>query len=205
MKIFVNFKTYKQGSGLNALKLMRKLQKAKTDVTFCLQPGDVHLSNKVRKPVWAQHVDAVKCGQSTGWILPENMKQNGASGVLINHSEHKAKDIGKIVARCKEAALQTMILVPTASEVLKVKKFNPDYIGVEPPDFIGSKTHSVTSKPNIISHAVKNAGMIPLIVGAGIKSEHDIIVAKTLGAKGVLVASAIVKSTRPLEALKKLY
>ncbi len=204
MKFFVNFKTYKQSSGLKSLKLMKSLQKAKCDLTFCLQPGDVHLSKKVRKPVWVQHVDSVEYGPNTGWILAENMKQNGAKGVLINHSEHHVKNIGAIVKKCKKVGLQTMILVPTPLEVLKVKKYNPDYIGVEPPAFIGSKTHSVTSKPQLIAHAVKNSGTIPLIVGAGIKSEHDIIVARTLGAKGVLIASAIVKAKNPLEILKKL-
>ena len=204
MKIFVNFKTYKQGSGGNALKLMKSLQRARADLIFCLQSGDVHLSKKVRKQVWVQHVDDVEYGKHTGWVLAENMKQNGAVGVLINHSEHRVRNIGGIVKRCKEVGLQTMILVSNAADVLKVKKYNPNYIGVEPPAFIGSKTHSVTSKPGLIAHAVKNAGNIPLIVGAGVKSEHDIIVARTLGAKGVLVASAIVKSKNPLEVLKKL-
>jgi len=204
MKFFINFKTYSQGSGKNALKLLRSLQRARMDVTACLQPGDVHLSNKVRIPIWSQHVDDIEYGSNTGWILPENMKQNGAKGVLINHSEHRVKSIGAIVKRCKAVGLKTMVLVPTAKDVLKVKHFRPNYIGVEPPALIGSKEKSVASKPHLIAEAVKNSGNIPLFVGAGIRTEHDIIVARTLGAKGVLIASAIVKSTKPLEALRKL-
>lgn len=200
--IIVNFKTYRQGTGKNCLKLLKKLETAK--VICCLQPADIHLSSKTKTEVWAQHADSVSYGANTGWILPESLKENGAKGVLINHSEHKVKNIGAIVARCRETGLKTMVLVPTAEDVLKVKEFNPDYIGVEPPELIGSKTTSVASRPELISEAVKNAGNIPLLIGAGVKDKNDVIVGRKLGAKGVLVSSAVVTAENPLKVINSL-
>ena len=89
--LVINTKTYKEGTGKNALKFLKNL--AGTGVIVCLQPGDVHLSSKTKLEIWAQHVDPVVYGSHTGWILPENMKENGAKGVLINHSEHHIKNI----------------------------------------------------------------------------------------------------------------
>lgn len=205
MKFIINLKTYLEGSGRRAYNLLKKLEKAQVDVTACLQPGDVHLSSKTSVPVWSQHVDPIHPGSHTGWILPENMAENGAEGILINHSEHRTKHTRMIIERCKSAGLKTMVLVPTAKEVAKVKRYEPDIIGVEPPKLIGSKKHSVVSKPYLIEKAVKNAGNYPLYVGAGIKSKHDVRVCKKLGAEGVLIASAIVKSEDPLKKLKGLY
>ena len=171
---------------------------------ICLQPGDVHLSSKTKLTIWAQHVDPINYGSNTGWILPEDMKANGVKGVLINHSEHKTTKIREIVKECKELKLKTMVLVPKPSDIKKFIKYNPDYIGVEPPEYIGSKTTSVTSKPDLIKKSVKNSGKIPLFVGAGIKSHEDIKISKKLGAKGILAASAIVCSTNPGKKLLEL-
>jgi triosephosphate isomerase len=204
MKFFINFKTYRQGSGKKALRLLKKIEKANGKIIACLQTGDIHLSKKTKAEVWAQHADPINYGGNTGWILPENLKENGAKGVLINHSEHKTKDIGAIARRCKELKLKTMILAPNAKEVLRAKKYRPDYIGIEPPDLIGSKTKSVASRPKLITEAVKNAGRTPLIIGAGIKDKKDILAGKKLGAKGVLIASAVTTAKNPLKILKEL-
>ncbi|MBW3021125.1 triose-phosphate isomerase [Candidatus Woesearchaeota archaeon] len=204
MKYIINFKTYKEGTGKNALKLIKQLESTKMDPILCLQPGDVHLSSKTKLTIWAQHVDPINYGSNTGWILPEDMKANGVKGVLINHSEHKTTKIREILKECKELKLKTMVLVPKPEDVKKFVKYNPDYIGVEPPEYIGSKTTSVTSKPNLIEKSVKNSAKIPLFVGAGIKSKEDIIISKKLGAKGVLIASAIVTSKTPSKKLLEL-
>jgi len=72
---------------------------------------------------------------------------------------------------------------------------------------VGSKTTSVAqSKPEVIAEAVKIAREkeLPLIVGAGIKSEEDIRVSLQLGASGFAIASDIVKAEDPKEELIKL-
>jgi len=204
MKFVINFKTYKEGSGKRALKLIKDLEKSKINPVVCLQPADIHYSSETKLDVWVQHVDPVTYGSNTGWILPEDVKENGAKGVLINHSEHPDSKIDEIVKRCKELKLKTMILVPKPELIKKYFKLNPDYFGVEPPELIGSETKSVTSDPELIKNAVKYSANIPLFVGAGVKSKEDIEVSKELGVKGVLIASAIVKSKDPSKKLDSL-
>jgi len=203
-KYLINVKTYKEGTGKKALSLLKKIEKTGIKAIVCLQPGDVHLSSKTKLEIWAQHVDPINYGSNTGWILPEDMKENGAKGVLINHSEHKTTKIREIVKECKELKLKTMILVPKATDIKKFVKYEPNFIGVEPPEFIGSKTSSVTSKPELIKKSVENSGKIPLFVGAGIKSHEDIKISKKLGAKGILVASAVVCSKTPDKKLLEM-
>jgi len=204
MKYIINAKTYKEATGKNALKMLKSLEKTKLNPIVCLQPGDVHLSSKTKLTIWAQHVDPINYGSNTGWILPEDMKANGAKGVLINHSEHKTTKIRQIIKECKELKLKTMVLVPKPSDLKKFVKYSPDVVGVEPPEFIGSKTNSVTEKPKLIEDSVRFSKGIPLFVGAGIKSKEDILISKKLKAKGVLIASSVVKNKNPGKKLLEI-
>lgn len=204
MRIIINAKTYKEATGKGA-KALLKAAEAISGTIVCLQPSDLYLAKSSKVEVWAQHIDPLLPGSNTGALLPEAIAQF-AKGTLINHSEHPIPfdQIKQIVARCKELKLNSMVLVPTAKDVLKVAKLNPTFIGVEPPQLIGSTTDSVASMPKLISNAVKNAGKIPLFIGAGVKDKNDLQVGKKLGAKGVLIASAIVKAKDQKKALLSL-
>jgi triosephosphate isomerase len=82
-------------------------------------------------------------------------------------------------------------------------KFNPDLIAVEPPELIGGNISVSTAKPEIISRAYELVGD-KLIVGAGVKNSNDIKIALKLGAKGVLLASGVMKAEDPEAVLKDL-
>ena len=60
------------------------------------------ISQEVGLPVLAQHIDAVEAGGHTGSILPESVKEAGAVGTLINHSEQR-KQLFNIDATIKKA------------------------------------------------------------------------------------------------------
>lgn len=204
MKFIINAKTYSQGTGKNALKLLKQLETLKPRPIVCLQAADLHLAKKTKCEVWAQHIDPITPGSHTGWLLPETLKEYGIKGTLINHSEHRSKQPKKTIARCKELGLKTMMLVPTAADVKRVQSYGADLIGVEPPGLIGSKTNSVASKPRLIKNAVKYAKNTPLYIGAGVHSKEDIRVGKSLGSAGVLIASAVVKAKNPKKILKSM-
>jgi len=204
MKFIINAKTYSQGTGKNALKLLKELETLKPRPIVCLQAADLHLAKKTKCEVWAQHIDPITPGSHTGWLLPETLIEYGIKGTLINHSEHRSKSPKKTIARCKELGLKTMMLVPTAADVKRVQRYGADLIGVEPPALIGSKTLSVASRPRLIKKAVKLSKETPLYIGAGVHSKEDIVVGRTLGAKGVLIASAVVKAKNPKKILALL-
>jgi triosephosphate isomerase len=202
--VVVNFKTYKEATGANALKLAKACSRFKNAI-ICVQAADLCLAKKVKIPVFAQHVDLVDYGQFTGFILPEDVKADGAKGTLLNHSEHRLKFdvLKKLVQRCRKIKLKTIVCAKTADEVRKVSKLKPDFVAIEPPELIGGKISVSTARPSLISDAVKKS-IVPVLCGAGVHTGEDVKIAMKLGAKGVLVASGVVKAKNPAKVLKEL-
>jgi len=213
--IFVNFKTYKQGSGEEAIVLVKTIgevaQEAQIKIIPVLQAADIKEAvNASKLEIWVQNIDTETYGAHTGAVLPEAVKEDGASGTFLNHSEIKFPEFGdlkKAVERATEVNLKTLIFASDIGELEKVLTLKPTYVAYEPPDLIGSETESVASaQPDIIAKAVvisKEAG-IPLIVGAGVKSKEDVRKSIELGAVGVAVASDIVLAKDPKKELLDL-
>src|SRR3989338_4472994 len=118
--IIINFKSYKSATGANAVKLakiceMVAMQK-KVTIAVAVQAPDIYrVAESVKIPIFAQHIDAVEYGKHTGAILAEDVRQDGASGTLINHSEHALAPalIKKTVAHAKKNKLITVVCSPT--------------------------------------------------------------------------------------------
>ncbi|OGM11985.1 hypothetical protein A2Z22_04870 [Candidatus Woesebacteria bacterium RBG_16_34_12] len=213
--IFINFKTYEQGSGQNALKLTHILEEVSNETQIKIIPVvqiiDAEMViNSSKLEIWIQHVDPISYGAHTGWTLPEEAIRIGVKGVFLNHSEHKFADfeaLTKAQARCKEVDLKTLVFSEDLKELQKVIKLQPTFVSYEPPELVGSTETSVSqSKPEIIAQASvisKEAG-VPLIVGAGIHSKDDVKKSLELGATGVAVATDVVKAQDPRKELLEL-
>jgi len=213
MLYVINFKCYKEGTGENALKLAKALEKVSKEerkkVILAVQPADIfRVSKEVTLPIFSQHIDNIGYGAYTGSILPESVRRAGAKGTLLNHSEKRIplNLLESYIRRAKEAKLKVIVCCENASEVKKIANFEvkPDFIAVEPKELIGGNVSVSKAKPDLIKKSVEN-GNIPLLCGAGIKSREDVIIAKRLGAKGVLIASGIVRSRKPGDALRELF
>lgn len=205
MIFIVNFKAYVWGR--RALDLAKEIESVSENVCVAVQPADVRLiSENTKLKVLAQHVDPITKGAKTGWIIPESVKEAGAVGSLVNHSERPLdiETIKRTVERLKELGLISVVCVPDLELLRKVVEIKPDYIAYEPPELIGGDISVSKAKPDIIKEAVEICGEIPLLVGAGIKKREDVEIALKLGAKGVLVASGVVKAENPKEKVKEL-
>jgi len=213
--IFVNFKTYQQGTGDAALNLVKILEEVATQKQIKIIPvvqaadvKEVVLNTKLE--VWVQNVDPVSYGAHTGSVLPEAVREDGAVGTFLNHSEHKfeafeyLEDANK---KAKEIGLKTLIFAGDLEELKRVVGLAPDFVSYEPPELVGSKTTSVSeAKPEIIAESVEisRSQSVPLIVGAGIKTSEDIRKGLELGAVGFAVASSIVASDDPKREIQAL-
>lgn len=213
--IFVNFKAYEQGTGKNALVLVKILEsvadETQVKIIPVVQAGDIREVVAVTKlEVWAQAVDAAGFGAHTGAVLPEAVFEDGAVGTFLNHSERKFPDLEGLknaAERSRNVGLKTLIFASNLDELSAVSLIAPTFVAYEPPEFIGSTTVSVTSaQPDIILKAVEIAKShnLPLIVGAGIHSQEDVKKALELGASGVAVATDIVKAEDPKRELLEL-
>ena len=213
--IFINFKTYEQGSGVNALELLEVLENVAKDeqakIIPVVQATDIlEAVQTTSLEVWVQHTDSDEFGAHTGHILPEAVKEDGAMGTFLNHSEHRFEtftELEKANERAMEVGLKTLIFSGDVEELKKASKLSPTFLSYEPPELVGSKTTSVAkAKPDVIAKAVEVAheARLPLIVGAGIKSQKDVEVSVKLGADGVAVASDVVKAKDPEKELREL-
>ena len=212
--LFVNFKTYKEGTGSNAIalaKLLSSFHTGEVDIIPVAQASDIkEISTNVSLKVFAQHIDPITFGSNTGYILPEAVKQAGAIGTILNHAENKRdnKFIQKAVKQCKEAGLKVMLCAESMKRAQQLAKFSPEFIAIEPPELIGGDISVSTAKPTLISASVKAIQKINpkiiVITGAGIKNGGDVSKAIELGTKGVFVASGIVVAKDQEHAIRQL-
>jgi triosephosphate isomerase len=208
--VFVNFKTYKEASGENSLNLAKiclKFSEEGFSVIPVVQALDLYrVTSQIKKPVWVQHFDDVLPGKFTGWITPEAVKESGGEGALLNHSEHPLPPgtVKHLVSKARQNGLKTMVCVKTLGQLKRLVKFKPDFLGYEISEFIGTATSITEVSPKSVAKAVKICGEIPLIVGAGINKKEDLVKAKELGARGVLISSAVVLAENQEQKLREL-
>ncbi|HUT81779.1 MAG TPA: triose-phosphate isomerase [Candidatus Bathyarchaeia archaeon] len=213
--LLVNFKTYREGTGKKALELAKTCEKVANETNICIaiavQATDIRMiASEVKIPVFAQHVDPILAGSNTGQIFIEAIKEAGAVGTLINHSEMKIKlaSIAKIIDFTKEYNLFSCVCSSTSKIAGAVAVLEPNCCAIEPPELIGSGISVSTAKPEIISETVEiinkiNPKVIPLC-GAGITNNSDVKKALELGTKGILVASGVVKAKDPEQILTEM-
>lgn len=214
--IFINFKTYAEATGETALRLARACEKVAEEknasIILIVQAADIRLiASQAKLPVFAQHLDPVKPGASTGHMLPEAIRQAGAVGSILNHAENKKDNefLQKAIQRAKETGLKILVCAESIQRAKEIAAFpvKPDFIAVEPPELIGGDISVSTANPEIIRgtvKAVESIARIPVLAGAGVKTAEDVRKSIELGAKGVLLASGIVKASEPEKVLRDL-
>jgi triosephosphate isomerase len=212
--IVLNFKTYNEGSGGNAVRLAliaEKVQeKTGLNIIVCVQAIDLkEVASRVKIPVFSQHIDYGLVGKSTGSMIPEQALGVNVRGSLLNHSEKRIsiRDIEKTVIRLKELDMISIVCVKgqdEAKRVANLKTIRPTFIAVEPPELIGGEVSVSKAKPDVITKSVKACGNIPVLVGAGIKENNDMKIALQNGAKGVLLSSHYVLAKDPEKFLIEL-
>jgi len=210
--IIVNFKTYLESTGKNALNLAKQAEKAakETGVAIAVVPQLVDLAmiaTEVEIPVFAQHIDPIRPGNCTGHVLAESVKDAGAVGTLINHSERQLRliDIDVTIALCREQGLISCVCANNPTVSAAIAALQPEITSMEPPELIGSGKSVSQTKPEAVTDTVSLVHQVnstmPILCGAGVSTPQDVALALKLGTQGVLVASGIVKAKDPYSVL----
>lgn len=201
--LIINFKNYAEASSpVKTLELASAAQDVarRLGVEIVLAPPQPALAlvcREVKIPVICQHIDDAQEGSTTGFFVPEIAKSFGASGSLINHSEHRidASIIANLVKRLRSLEMTSIVCARTPDEVAKISTMEPDFIAIEPPELIGSGKAVSKENPAIIRDSIKAAGgRSKVICGAGITDKIDVAKAAEIGSRGILVASGIIKA-----------
>ncbi|MDI6904628.1 MAG: triose-phosphate isomerase [Candidatus Bathyarchaeia archaeon] len=212
--IIVNFKTYLEATGDKALKLAKKAEKVslETFVSIGIAPQFTDIATiakAVSIPVFAQHIDPIQPGSHTGHVLAEAVKETGATGTLINHSERQLKlsDIEEIIKITRKKNMVSVVCANNPAISAAVAALKPDILAIEPPELIGTGIPVSKAKPEVVTNTIRLVREInPKVVilcGAGISHREDVAVALKLGTQGVLVASGVVKAKDPYTVLRE--
>lgn len=206
--IIINFKNYVVGK--KALALAKLIEKHLPEAIVAVPAVDIEeISKKTKLKVIAQNLDYKK-GRATGFLLPSTAKTAGAIGTLLNHSEHQIpiKKIKEILIETKKLNLKTFLCAPSISEAKKFLALKPEAIAFEDPKLIGSGKSITQFRADQVKKFAKlfNKSKIKPLCGAGINKVEDVKAAKSLGCKGVLIASAIAAASpkKAKDFLKKL-
>jgi len=215
-KIFINFKTYPQGTGEKAVELAKVCrgiaESEGVEVIPIIQAVDLRvIKEAVGGEVWVQRIDPEPPGKFTGSLNLEAAIETGANGTLINHSENQVPPgtVKQIISAVKKrlnakVRFETMVCCKTLGQMERLFKFKPNFIAYEISELIGGEVSITDTNTKAIKHGVEICGEIPLVVGAGINKAEDLKKAESLGAKGVLISSAVVLAEDPKEKLENL-
>ena len=214
----VNYKAYPTAYGDKALAIALSADKLaeqyRGQVRFILAVPATEIARIAEAvdtaTVYAQHIDPVPPGAHTGHITAEAVKEAGARGTLLNHSEKHMTltAIDQAIRRATALGLETLVCADTPTAAAAAAALAPTMIAVEPPELIGTGIPVSKAKPEVITNTLKlvhtvNPGL-PVLAGAGITSGEDAAAAVRLGAQGVLVASAVMKAPDPEEKMREL-
>ena len=213
--VILNYKTYLESSGLNALKLAHDLESAASEsgITMVATPqaADIYrISEETSLPIFAQHIDPITPGGHTGSSLISTLIEAGISGSLINHSEQRMKlaDIDEVVKMCKANDIESCVCTNNIETSKAIATMAPTAVAVEPPELIGTGIPVSQAQPEVVEDTVAEVKAInknvKVLCGAGITTGDDMKAAMDLGADGVLLAPGIIKAESPKDALLDL-
>ncbi len=180
----------------------------KINIAVAPQLTDIYrITQKVKIPVFSQHVDALEYGAYTGHVSPLALKEAEVKGSLVNHSEKKLslEEIKICIEILKKYRLISVVCSDSITQGKEIAKFNPEFIAYEDPFLIGSGKAISIIKPDSVKSFVETIykvnPKVKVLCGAGITSGEDVKKALELGTEGVLVASGIVKTKDPEKVL----
>ncbi|MGB9704569.1 MAG: triose-phosphate isomerase [Pyrobaculum sp.] len=213
--LIINFKAYKEAAGSRSVEIAKAAERVAKElgVNIAVAPNHFELAlvaQSVAIPVYAQGADVEGAGAYTAHTALENVKEAGASGIILNHSEAplRLNDLGRFIPRARALGLDVVTCAPDPRTSLAAAALGPSAVAVEPPELIGTGRAVSKYKPETVVETVQLVGRhfpdVAVITGAGIESGEDVEAALRLGTRGVLLASAAVKAKDHYQKIMEL-
>jgi triosephosphate isomerase len=154
--------------------------------------------------VFSQHMDSVEIGRGSGMVLPEALKEAGAVGTMLNHSERPMTlaQISGAIRRSDEVGLATMVCTDSPEEAAAAAQLAPNIVLAEPPSLIGGDVSVATAMRGFVEQTIEMVGRInPDIIvmcSAGVKKPQDVADMVALGVGATGSTSGILKADDPV-------
>ena len=179
-------------------------EKYNIDIIFTAQLTDLPIivPNVKKLHVFAQHMDGIYPGVGIGSALPEAIKDAGAEGVLLNHTEKpmSLSELNAAIRRADEVGLATIVCAGSALEGAAVAVLKPNIILVESPSLIGTGKRSINDSKeiaNINKTIFKIDPNATIMHSAGIHDDQDVYEIIMAGADASGSTSGIIKAKDP--------
>lgn len=196
--ILVNFKSYQETRGEGAIKYAQICQEVAEETGVEIIPV-------------VRAIDAYRIKKEIGVKIYLQEPIEGAVGVaagaLVNHSDHRLKPgTTRQLLKNWPEGFEAIVCFSTLGQLEKwARRLKPSYLAYEPKELIGNREKSVASEyAETIKKIVGLVSPTPVLVGAGIHSGEDVKIALKMGARGILVATDIIKAEDPKRELKEL-
>ena len=196
----VNFKTASGAAGEDGLAFARTIERVgeATGRRFAVapQPTDLRLlADRTELPIVAQ--SAVRSEDAPlGAVTLEAVAAAGADAVFVNHPQNEAAfaDVPRLVDRCAELGLESIVCVRSREQGRAALTYEPDCLLFERPDDIASEGATIRTAPERIEAFVETvAAARPetrVFVGGGIRTADDVERAFSCGVDATGAASA---------------
>jgi triosephosphate isomerase len=202
--------------GADALRLARAADEAADElgVTVVFDPQTVDIPAIAAATshihVWAQHMDPFPPGRGVGGVLAEALRDAGATGTLLSHSERKMSmaDIEAAVGRAHSVGLGTMVFADSPEEAEELARLGPDIVLAEPPSLIATGRAVGGEMASFVTRTVELVGAIdPSIIvmsGAGVSTPDDVATVMRLGLGGTGSSSGILRAVDPIATMRAM-
>jgi triosephosphate isomerase len=202
--------------GVEAVRLAKAadLVSEELGVSVIFDPQAVDIAAVARETrhllVFAQHMDPVTPGRGAGSVLAEAIREAGAVGAMLNHSERRMTlgDIDRAIGRAREVGLLTMVYADSPEEAAAIAMLGPDIVLAEPPELIATGRSTATEMRGFVERAVELVGRIDpgiiVMCGAGVQTPEDVERMIGLGVGGTGSSSAILKADDPVAMIQAM-
>ena len=160
--------------------------------------------------VFAQHMDPVPPGRGVGAVLAEALREAGAVGTLLNHSE-KPMSLGAMaqaIERARAAGLATLVFADSPAEAAALAHLGPDIILAEPPELIATGRSAGTVMAGFVTETLAAVRAIDpgilVMSGAGVNGPDDVEAMIRLGLDGTGSSSGILRAPDPVAAMQAM-
>ena len=202
--------------GADAVRLAQAADRLsrELDVSVIFDPQAVDIPAVARATerllVFAQHMDPVAVGRGVGSVLPEALREAGAVGTLLNHSERRMTlgDINRAIVRAREVGLATLVCADSPEEAAAVAQLRPDIVLAEPPELIATSRSAATEMRGFVERSVELVGRIDpgiiVMCGAGVQTPDDVEKMIGLGVGGTGSSSGVLKAADPVALMRAM-
>jgi len=160
--------------------------------------------------VFAQHMDPMAPGRGVGGVLAEALRDAGAVGTLLNHSERPMAlgAMTRAIERAREVGLFTLVFADSPREAAALAHLGPDIILAEPPELIATGVSAGSVMAGFVADtvaAVKAVDPAILVMSeAGVNGPEDVDQMIRLGLDGTGSSSGILRAPDPLAAMRAM-